>query len=265
MMQKEKTGIKKTVVIISGGFDPIHPGHLDYIREARAMGDWLIVGLNSDEWLTRKKGRAFMCFDDRWCMLMATEGVDDVISFDDSDDTAIDLISRVMNMPVSGNVEYIFANGGDRDITTTPENSISTDNIKFRYGVGGGKSSSSSELLAQWSEGNNIIRDWGIYKILLQDSRIKVKELVIQPNKCISYQKHFLRSEIWFVSQGQCTVKHSKGKRTDYTMHNLREDDVFTVRANEWHQISNPYLTPCHIIEIQYGSDTSEEDIQRDE
>ena len=52
----------KTIVLVTGGFDPIHPGHIEYFKAAKELGDELHVGLNSDEWLTRKKGRPFMKF-----------------------------------------------------------------------------------------------------------------------------------------------------------------------------------------------------------
>lgn len=254
-------------VLVSGGFDPIHPGHIDYLKDAAAMGDMLIVGLNSDAWLKRKKGKCFMPWEDRRRILMELPYVDMVYDFDDDDGSAYEFIHFITSMyrAYSG-MHFIFANGGDRVVGNVPEENgvYPSNNISFVYGVGGGKTRSSSNYLQQWMK-TSIERQWGHYTILHEDDEVKVKELVIQPGKGISYQKHFLRSEIWFVSKGKCTVKHSHGKRTDFRMHNLREDDVFTVRANEWHQIWNPYSEPCHIIETQYGSETSEEDILRDE
>lgn len=258
----------KHIVMVTGGFDPIHPGHIDYLRDAAALGSMLVVGLNSDRWLKDKKGKCFMPWDDRRRILMELPYVDMVYDFDDTDGTAIDFINKVTHYFSANDEEkyFIFANGGDRDRSNVPEElgQYHTQNLAFVYDVGGSKSRSSSDYLNDWTD-NTIARQWGNYTVLHEDDAVKVKELVIQPNKGISYQKHFLRSEIWFVSKGKCTVKHSHGKRTDFRMHNLREDDVFTVRANEWHQIWNPYSEPCHIIEIQYGSETDEEDILRDE
>ena len=253
------------LVLVSGGFDPIHPGHIDYLKDAAALGNTLIVGLNSDDWLIRKKGKYFMTFEDRRRILMELPYVEKVYDFDDSNDTAIPFIQLMTFIyGATPATHFIFANGGDRTKDNVPEENgmYRTDNIEFVYGIGGGKTRSSSDYLNDWRE-NKTERTWGTYRVIHEDDSVKVKELIIKPGKGISYQKHFLRSEIWFVSKGKCTVKHSTGKRTDFRMHNLREDDVFTVRANEWHQIYNPYSVPCHIIEIQYGEETDEEDILR--
>src|SRR6056300_408798 len=96
------------VVIATGGFDPLHSGHMNYLQSAKKLGDFLIVGLNSDEWLTRKKGQPFMPFDERKSVLEALECVDEVQSFDDSDDTAIELIERVLEEEPEAKV--LFAN-----------------------------------------------------------------------------------------------------------------------------------------------------------
>lgn len=106
-------------------------------------------------------------------------------------------------------------------------------------------------------------RVWGQFSNLFEDDAVKVKEIVIQPGQGISYQRHFKRSEIWFVSKGMINVKHSFGSPEDYIIHTLKEDEVFTVRQGEWHQAYNTTDRPCHIIEIQYGEETNEDDIQR--
>ena len=79
-------------VVVTGGFDPIHSGHIDYIREAAKLGDILIVGVNSDKWLTRKKGKPFMNWQERTEVVNALKWVDHVLSFDDSDDSACSLL-----------------------------------------------------------------------------------------------------------------------------------------------------------------------------
>ena len=85
----------KTIVIVSGGFDPVHSGHIRLIKEARLLGDQLIVGINSDEWLARKKGRAFMPWQERLCVLNNLRQVDEVYTFDDEDGTACHLLQQV--------------------------------------------------------------------------------------------------------------------------------------------------------------------------
>ena len=88
------------VILVSGGFDPLHKGHLDLLKEAKAMGDHLSVGLNSDAWLTRKKGMPFMSQWDRMDMLMELKCVDHVVPFNDDDDTAKDFIEQLADSGV---------------------------------------------------------------------------------------------------------------------------------------------------------------------
>ena len=71
------------IIVVSGGFDPIHSGHISYLSEARKKGDKLIVALNSDEWLIKKKGKEFMSFEERKIILENIKSVNQVISFKD--------------------------------------------------------------------------------------------------------------------------------------------------------------------------------------
>ena len=127
--------------MVSGGFDPIHIGHVRMILQANRMGP-VIVALNSDAWLLRKKGFVFMPFEERKEILMAIRGVSQVVAFDDSDDTACDAIKRFKP-------DY-FANGGDRVSDNTPEVNLCNDmNVGLLWNVGrGGKVQSSSALAA---------------------------------------------------------------------------------------------------------------------
>ena len=96
------------IVVCSGGFDPLHSGHITYFRAAQALGDKLIVGINSDEWLQRKKGKPFMSWYERSLIVGSIRFVDFTMSFDDDDDSAIALLERVkVFWP---NEEIIFAN-----------------------------------------------------------------------------------------------------------------------------------------------------------
>ena len=143
----------KTVVIVTGGFDPIHTGHIDYIRAAKRLGDILVVGVNPDAWLVRKKGKAFMPFDERSNIVYALKDVDYVIDFDDSDGSAKDCIKRVRKF--YPNDKIIFANGGDRTSANIPEMDIGDKNITFLFGIGGDyKRNSSSWILKKWEEQN---------------------------------------------------------------------------------------------------------------
>lgn len=139
------------IVIATGGFDPIHSGHILYLAEAKKLGTKLIVGLNSDEWLTRKKGRPFMPFAEREIILSCLFMVDAVIGMKDDDGTAIDCIRCVRD--VYPNNKIIFANGGDRTSLNIPEMDCGVENIEFFFGVGGNyKKNSSSWILKNWKE-----------------------------------------------------------------------------------------------------------------
>jgi D-beta-D-heptose 7-phosphate kinase/D-beta-D-heptose 1-phosphate adenosyltransferase len=138
------------VVLVTGGFDPIHSGHIAYFNAAKELGDKLIVGVNSDAWLERKKGRPFMPIHERVQIIENLRMVDGVILFNDNDGSAIEAIKNVKSLFPKDTI--IFANGGDRTAKNIPE--LAVHDVIFKFGVGGNKTVSSSNLLAQWS--NNI-------------------------------------------------------------------------------------------------------------
>ncbi len=138
----------KNVIILSGGFDPVHKGHLRMFREASNLGHQVIVGLNSDEWLTRKKGEPLMKFEERKEIIEGCKYVNQVLSFDDKDDTANDLIKKVNELYENKNVKLYFANGGDRKKGNVPEKTMCKYlGVTMLWGMGGGKIQSSSWLI----------------------------------------------------------------------------------------------------------------------
>lgn len=140
--------MSKTVVVVSGGFDPLHSGHIAYFEAAKKLGDVLVIGVNSDAWLSRKKGKAFMPITERLAVVGAIYCVDYVWEFDDSDDTALDLIAMVKQQFTTDRI--IFANGGDRTSKNIPE--MAAQGVEFVFGVGGTeKINSSSWLLDNWT------------------------------------------------------------------------------------------------------------------
>ena len=141
----------KTVVLVSGGFDPLHSGQLAYFKAAKELGHSLCVCVNSDEWLTRKKGKPFMNIEERMAILKELKTPDVVIEFRDKDDSACDAIE--MTLQVYDKV--IFVNGGDRHNENTPEYDKfkDDDRVEFRWGVGGtDKKNSSSWILEEWKK-----------------------------------------------------------------------------------------------------------------
>ena len=247
------------IVLCTGGFDPLHGGHIAYLNQAKELGDKLIVGLNSDAWLVRKKGQAFMPLADRLIIVNNLNMVDSTILFDDSDDSAVDAIQRVKNQFPDDTI--IFANGGDRDATSVPE--VTVPDVIFKFGVGGNnKLNSSSQLLKDWKT-PTIERSWGCYRVLHEVPGMKVKELTINPGEKLSMQRHNLRNEFWIVSKGQAILNSMMPGGYALPSLKLKEHASYTVPKNEWHQLSNPFDEPCMIVEIQHGTSCDESDIER--
>ena len=252
------------VVLVTGGFDPLHKGHIEYFKEAKKLGDKLIVGVNSDEWLTRKKGRPFMPFEDRCAIIKELSIVDKVIGFDDSDDSACQAIFHTLS--THGNIKVIFANGGDRTNTTTPEYATYGDmpNVEFAFGVGGtNKMNSSSWILDEWKT-QKTERQWGYWRVLdhKPEQGYKVKELVIYPGKALSDQKHFKRSEQWMVLEGVVDMKTEWNGNVS-SLKLIPHGMPYEIGKEVWHLASNTGTENAHILEIQWGSECIEEDIER--
>ena len=143
--------INKDIVLISGGFDPIHSGHIKLIQDASKYGD-IVVLLNTDKWLRNKKGKEFLPFNEREIILNSIKNIIDVIPCGNIDKTCIDGIKLVI-IKYKQN-KLFFANGGDRNNETTPEKLFcDQNNIKTLWGIGGNnKSNSSSWILNQWNK-----------------------------------------------------------------------------------------------------------------
>ena len=250
------------IIVISGGFDPVHSGHISYIKSAEKLGDKLVIALNSDSWLKNKKGKFFMPFSERKKILENINGVNEVINFkDDEQGSAIYALEKIKT--IYPNDEIIFANGGDRTKENIPEMSLS--DIKFVFGVGGeDKKNSSSRILKNWKYYLEE-RIWGKFYNLFEETEVKVKELIVNPGKGMSFQKHFKRSEIWLVSKGKCVVNYSENDPNLKKSITLKKFDQYNVPVGNWHQITNPFDEKCHIIEIQYGEECVEDDIERTE
>jgi len=135
------------VIVLSGGFDPMHVGHLRMIQESAKMAEIVIAGVNSDEWLMRKKGYVFMPHEERVEMVQGTRGVSKAMAFDDDDNSACDLLRRVRAL--WPNFKVAFANGGDRTSDNIPEIPVAEElDVHLIWGVGGGKVQSSSDLVS---------------------------------------------------------------------------------------------------------------------
>ena len=132
---------RRKTVMVSGGFDPVHIGHIRMILEASKHGDVIVVA-NSDDWLYRKKGFVFMEFDQRAEILASIKGVVKVSGVNDSDTTVCEAIRRLK--------PDIFANGGDRKKHNTPEQAVCEElGVEMLWGIGGERKANSSSSLVE--------------------------------------------------------------------------------------------------------------------
>jgi D-beta-D-heptose 7-phosphate kinase/D-beta-D-heptose 1-phosphate adenosyltransferase len=213
-------------ILISGGFDPIHPGHIAMIEKAAEYGK-VHIALNSDDWLVRKKGFYFQPWTDRKKILEAY--TPHVHTVDDTDGTVCEALRRLRP-------DY-FGNGGDRTNKNTPELDICIElGIEPVFELGGGKYSSSSAINGR----QRVQTRWGTYDVLLDMPELKVKILTIAPGKKLSLQKHEKRSEFFFMPNGEVRM-------------NL---------PGVWHAPQAPDNETMTILEVQIGV-SEEHDIER--
>ena len=144
----------KIISIVSGGFDPIHPGHIMMMKDCLNFSNYLVVGVNSNNWLCKKKGNFFMDIKHRIYVIENLFVVNEVMEFDDDEKgSASNLLIKVREKFTNNKI--IFANGGDRsDPTKILEfDTCQKYEINLKFGVGGNhKESSSSNLLKRWEE-----------------------------------------------------------------------------------------------------------------
>jgi cytidyltransferase-like protein len=250
------------IVLITGGFDPLHSGHIAYFKAAKTLGDMLIVGLNSDDWLVRKKGAAFMPWNERLCIINNLSMVDEVYTFDDDDGSAKHFIQQARaHYP---DAELIFANGGDRTKDNIPEMDVIDSNLSFVFGVGGeDKKNSSSWILQEW-KAPKTERPWGYYRVLHEDRPgMKLKELTVNPGCSLSMQRHQYRHEHWFVTEGTATINTLDADGNTVMKNFVMKNMQTYIGREEWHQLVNKSDTPLKVIEIQFGEQCTEEDIER--
>jgi cytidyltransferase-like protein len=248
------------VVLVTGGFDPLHSGHIAYFKAARKLGDKLIVGVNSDAWLTRKKGRPFMPGSERVTIIQNLAMVDHCVLFDDDDNTAKEAIKNVRMMYPDAHI--IFANGGDRTSNNILEMDTDVTNISFEFGVGGeDKKNSSSWILKEWSQPTTE-RAWGKYTVLDKGEGWQVKQLAFNAGKSLSNQRHFKRSEHWHVVEGSIRMEletpDGKTKKRTY----LTSESI-DIPVNTWHKATNVGQTTARVIEVWLGDNLTEDDIER--
>ena len=132
-MQKTKP---YDIVVVSGGFDPLHKGHVRLFNEAKKLGHKVICGLNSDSWVVKKNGHVVLNFGERAEIISSFRAIDEVISFNDSDDSAINLLTRIQSLYPECSI--CFANGGPMEEKNTPESGFcKAYRIDMLWNIGG--------------------------------------------------------------------------------------------------------------------------------
>ncbi|OGG58871.1 hypothetical protein A2765_00630 [Candidatus Kaiserbacteria bacterium RIFCSPHIGHO2_01_FULL_56_24] len=202
---KKSVAKKPRWVAVSGGFDPIHIGHIRMLAHARKLGDKLVVILNNDHWLRDKKGFAFMPQEEKMELLKFFPFVDKVVVTDHKPNDPDRSVSRTLRKIRP----HIFANGGDRGKTNTPEMDACKDlGITMRFNVGrGGKVQSSSWMISAASRDvRRSVRPWGEFYGWDSGKGWYLKTIYVQPGKRLSLQYHHHRSERWVLVEGDATA-----------------------------------------------------------
>ncbi|HEX8974838.1 MAG TPA: adenylyltransferase/cytidyltransferase family protein [Patescibacteria group bacterium] len=254
-----KSGKKKKVVVaVSGGFDPIHIGHVRMFEEAKKLGTHLLVIINNDNWLRQKKQHIFMSDKERKEVIESLKPVDMVVLTEHKKNPS--------DMSVCAElVKYkpdIFANGGDRKKGNIPEVPVCNEiGCKMVFGVGkGGKVQSSSWLLEKYVKkvtDKSENRPWGKFEVYVDDSNHKVKKLTVAPGAKLSLQSHKHRAEHWVVVKGVATIVNGKKTMT------LTENESTYIPKGVKHQLGNKGKKNLEIIEVQTGDYFGEDDIIR--
>ena len=241
---------KNDCVIISGGFDPIHIGHLRMIQESSKLASRLIVIVNSDKFLIEKKGYAFMPIEERIEIIMGFSEVYKAVESIDDDLTVCKTLER---LAAEENIKC-FANGGDRkNEADIPETKICKKyNIDMEFNVGGGKIQSSSSLVS-----GEIDKPWGSYRTFEKGEGYLLKRITVLPDEILSLQAHKHRAEHWFVVEGEATVECDRETKT------VEQYESFFIPLGSKHRLSNLSRNLLKVVEVQIGDTLSEEDIIR--
>lgn len=244
-------------IAVSGGFDPIHVGHIRMFKKAHSLGDKLVVILNNDNWLRAKKGFVFMPEKERAEILLSLPFVDKVyITNHKKQDPDISVGKALTALHPA-----TFANGGDRRGTKDiPEVKVCEElGIKMVFNVGGGKVQSSSWMIRDASRPlSRTERPWGEYYGWDRGDGWNLKTVYIKPGKRLSLQYHNHREEYWLLVEGDATATvHEKGGVREVE---LKKGEMFRVGKRQTHRLGSK--KGGVVVEIAHGT-FSEEDIVR--
>ncbi len=235
MVQSVRRRRKKPLwVAVSGGFDPLHIGHVRMMNEARKLGDKLVVILNNDNWLKDKKGFSFMSEKERKELVEALPSVNKVVitghRIGDRDRSVVHELEKLR--------PAVFANGGDREKKNTPEAAACRRlGIRMVFNVGrGGKIQSSSWMIREASRrAARSVRPWGEFYDWDTGNGWHLKTIYVKPKKRLSLQYHNHRSERWVLVAGDATaLTIEKGVRTETP---LEVGETFVVGRKTPHRL----------------------------
>ena len=243
--------------LVSGGFDPVHVGHLRMFQDANRLSDNVILLLNNDEWLIKKKGKPFMNQDQRKEILDEFKSISKVIIQTSSDKSSSDAIKEfVKNNP---NKNICYCNGGDRsNIKNIREADVCMElGVDLQFEVGGKEKIESSSQLTKNYLGNIEDRPWGNYHIIAKNTGYQIKEIKVNKRSKLSLQKHKSRSEFWQIVKGESKITIENNE------YYLKEKEHIYIPKNTIHRIENIGKEDLIFIEIQLGKDLNEDDIIR--
>ena len=248
---------KYDFAIVSGGCDPVHVGHLRMFKDANKLAEKVIVLLNNDDWLIKKKGKPFMNQNQRKEILEEFKSISEVIIQTSSEPSSSLAIEEFVNK--YPNKSICYCNGGDRsNIKNIRESEVCKKlKVSLEFGIGGENKIESSSDLTKNYLGDIEKRPWGNYHIIAKNLGYQIKEIKVSVNSKLSLQKHQNRAEFWQIIKGNCKVTVGEKK------FDLEDNNNIYIPKDTLHRIENTGDQELIFIEIQLGSDIKEEDIVR--
>lgn len=244
----------KTIGVVSGGFDPLHAGHARMLTAAEFMCEELIILVNTDEWLMRKKGYVSVPLEQRIEVASAVVRSAKVIPAKDADGTVVESLIDIRENTDEDDV-VLFINGGDRGKGNVPEESV--QGVQMVYGIGGTDKANSSSTINPRGYIARVERLWGNYEDHFRNEKCVFKTLYLDAGGLTSYQRHLHRNEVWFVEEGMVLVDVGLERMM------LFAGEHCFIPKGTWHQI-HANGGPAVVREMQFGYLCSEDDIERE-